>query len=282
MFEGLASLTVREINFRQFNARDLLAEVVFTPGKIRFAPCSATTLDGRIALSGEAMVVDDRLLEISGDARLRNIDITSLFASCENFGQETLVAQHLKGYGDADVVFSTWWDTSMVFQPELLTGTADLDVHDGELLGFEPMNALSSYVKVKELQHIAFDRLQNKVDIGHETVLIPTMLIRSTALNLLMTGNHYFDNRIEYYFKINMLDVMARKFRLGSNRVGDIEDVNDGLINVYIAMTGTVDDPIIRTDKKLVKAKLNLDDFDPTQLPRDWRAESDSLEFIEW
>lgn len=281
MFEGTASLTARTFNFREFDAKDVLAEIVFTSGKIRFAPCSATTLDGRISLSGEASVEDDAL-QIAGDARLRNIDVNKLFTACENFGQETLVAGHLKGTGDADVVFVTWWDTNMVFQPQLLSGTVDLDIQNGELVGFEPMKELSSYVKVKELEDIQFDRLQNKVEIRDEMVLIPTMLIRSTALNLLMTGTHYFDNRIEYYFKINMLDMLARKFRLGSNRPGEMEDLNEGLINLYIAMTGTVDDPVIRTDKKLVKEKLKLEAFDPTQMPYDWRPPEDSLEFIEW
>lgn len=282
MFEGTASVTTRSFNFREFDATDVLAELGFTPGKIRFSPCSASTLDGRISFSGEATVHEKTSLKIAGDARLRNMDVKKLFASCENFGQETLVAENLKGAGNADIVFVTWWDTNMVFQSHLLTGTADLDIQEGELIGFEPMKDLSAYVKVKELEHIAFDRLQNKVDIKDETVTIPTMLIRSSALNLLMNGKHYFDNRIEYYFKINMLDVLARKFRLGKGNMGDVEDVNEGLINIYIAMTGTVDDPIIRTDKKLVKEKLNLENFDPTHLPREWKPGSDTLEFIEW
>jgi hypothetical protein len=282
MFEGTASVTARSFNFREFDATDVLAELAFSPGKIRFAPCSATTLEGRLSFSGEATVQEKDLLRIAGDARLRNMDVTKLFASCENFGQETLVAENLKGTGNADITFATWWDTNMVFESHLLTGTADLDIQEGELIGFEPMKDLSAYVKVKELEHIAFDRLQNKVDINDETVTIPTMLIRSSALNMLMNGKHYFDNRIEYYFKINMLDVLARKFRLGKGNLGGVEDVNEGLINIYIAMTGTVDDPIIRTDKKLVKEKLNLEDFDPSQLPYEWKPGADTLEFIEW
>ena len=282
MFEGTASLATERFNFREFDAEDVISELNFSPGVIRFGPCSANTVDGRISLSGEARVHDGTALQIAGDARCRNIDIRKLFKACEDFDQHTLVSENLKGTGHADIVFVTWWDTNMIFQPELMTVAGDLDIMNGELLGFEPMNDLSAYIKVKELEHIQFERLKNRVEIRDETVTIPTMLIRSSAMNLLMTGNHTFDNRIEYYFKINMLDVLARKFRFGKSTIGDIEDINESLINVYIAMSGTVDEPIIRTDKKLVKQKLNLEAFDPTHMPYDWKPPKDTLEFIEW
>ena len=170
----------------------------------------------------------------------------------------------------------------MVFLDDLLTVSGDIDILNGELVGFEPMKELSTFAKLKELEHVEFDRLKNEIEIRDERVIIPAMLIRSTALNLVMGGNHYFDDRIEYYFKVNLLDVLARKFRFGKTRLSDVDDINEGLINLYVAMTGTVDDPIIKTDKKLVIEKLRLEEHDPTDVPHEWRPESDTLEFIPW
>ncbi|HMU70717.1 MAG TPA: AsmA-like C-terminal region-containing protein, partial [Chitinophagales bacterium] len=111
-------------------------------------------------------------------------------------------------------------------------------------------------VKLSDLRHIKFSTLENKIEIANRQVKLPAMQIKSNAMDLYMSGTHSFDNVIDYQFRISLADLMVRKFLGGNKQQDNYETDAEGGVNVYVSMTGTVDDPILKYNKREAKQKL--------------------------
>ena len=137
---------------------------------------------------------------------------------------------------------------------------ADVTVDKGELNNFEPMKALSAFVKISELENIRFTQLKNQIEIRNSTIIIPSMIINSNSLTLEVSGSHTFENIIDYRIKLNLLQLLSNKFKTKKDFDADAVEQNaDGLLFLYITMKGPASDPVIKYDKKSVKEKIKTD-----------------------
>jgi hypothetical protein len=124
------------------------------------------------------------------------------------------------------------------------------------------MQSLSAFLKVEDLSDIRFATLQNQVDIANQVIYIPSMEIKSSALDLQLMGTHTFNNELDYHFTIALADLMASKFKKRNKgydnqaEFGPVEDDNRGRTKVYVSLTGTVANPIVKYDKKAMREKI--------------------------
>jgi hypothetical protein len=139
---------------------------------------------------------------------------------------------------------------------------ANITIENGRLVNYSPMQSLSAFLKVEDLSDIRFATLQNQVDIANQVIYIPSMEIKSSALDLQLMGTHTFNNDLEYHFTIALADLMASKFKKRNKgydnqaEFGPVEDDNRGRTKVYVSLTGTVDNPIVKYDKKAMREKI--------------------------
>ena len=73
---------------------------------------------------------------------------------------------------------------------------------------------------------------------------IPSMSIKSSALDLEASGKHTFDNQIDYRFGFRFRDLKAKK----ESEFGEITDDGSGKF-VFMRMYGSLDNPTIEWDK---------------------------------
>ena len=196
------------------------------PGSIAFSDTKFGFAEGETA--GDFMIrkMDKEQFLMSSTFEILNININTLFKTFNNFGQQTIQDKHLKGMLTGKVNFRATMDKTFNLIPATLFTEADLDIVNGELIGFEPMLALSKYIEVDELKHIKFKTLSNTFYIRDEKLIIPEMDIRSSAIDITGSGTHYFNGDYEYNIWLYMADVLwknARRNRLNS-KYGEIAD----------------------------------------------------------
>ncbi|MCB9297923.1 MAG: hypothetical protein H6559_33085 [Lewinellaceae bacterium] len=80
---------------------------------------------------------------------------------------------------------------------------------DGELRDFGMLESFSTFVKIKDLEQIRFVDMQNFLEIRKQRLYLPAMFIRSNALNMTISGEHTFNNEIEYNIKVNAGQVLV-------------------------------------------------------------------------
>lgn len=198
-------------------------------------------------------------LDLVLQSKLKHINISELFTQFNNFGQTTLIDANIKGYATAQVDLSGSWSNALDVDYNSILSNCDITIEKGELKDFHPMMSLSRFVDVKDLQHIRFSTMQSQIQIREQKLLFPKTVIRSNALNLEFWGFHTFNNEIEYHFQLLLSELLAKKRKTKDNAFGEVENDPENRRSAFVLMTGTVDNPVIKFDKKGLKEKLKND-----------------------
>ncbi|TAL57684.1 MAG: hypothetical protein EPN85_13480 [Bacteroidetes bacterium] len=247
------------LTFRKFDAKNIRGTFQLRDQKLIGDPISFSTMDGSVIASGMVDGTNDSILLVTCDASLKHLNINKLFSQLENFGQNTMTHSNLKGIGTAQVQFASVWSSDLTVDLNRIYVRSNLTIEKGELIKFEPIKALSKYIEVGELETIKFAALNNQIEIKDQKIFIPRMDISSSALDISLSGVHTFNNEIDYHIKALMSDILfqkARKAKKENTEFGVVEDDKSGRTSLFISMTGTVDDPVIKYDKQGAKQNL--------------------------
>ncbi len=246
--------------FRQMNFTNLKTNLLVAPGMVQINQLSANAMKGQIRTAGLITFTDDNSLNLNIDLRATELNIPQIFSECENFGQTALTDKNLKGTVSIAIVLNATWKNYKELDESSLSAIIDYQIKNGELIKFEPLKAASKFIKMEELEDIRFADLENTVKIGEGRIDVPEFEIKTSALNLMFFGYHYFNNDIDYHFKINLHKLLAQKFSRRNQDADYIEsDPYEG-VNIYLTMTGNLSNPKIKFDKSSVRKKV-LTDF---------------------
>jgi len=247
---------IDSLKFRKFSATSIQGEIMLRDKTLATRELDMNTSEGKIRLKG---MIDGRKpdsLKIDYDALVTDMNINRLFYEMGNFGQTVITDNNLKGRINAEVLFRSTWDNSLQVNPKTIVAKSDLTVTDGELINFEPMLALSRYLKGTDLKDIRFSTLTNTIDIKNETIIIPQMEIHSSALDLTLSGMHGFDNKVDYKLQLYLSQLMGRKVRQLNTEFGTIEEDGYGRSRIFMNVKGTASEPVFSMDRKSVEDKI--------------------------
>lgn len=253
---------VKKLAFRKFEAENVggilsMRDQVFHAGDI-----SLSAMEGTIRASGYINGKNDSYLIMGCEAAIENVDVNQLFYQMGNFGQESIEHENLGGRITADAQFVSRWSPELEIDWNALETTADIIVEDGELINYKPMLALSRFIRVGDLNQVKFSTLENQIRIKDQKIIIPDMQINSNAINIRLSGEHSFNNEINYRLQVLLSDLLARKNRESRNpqeEYGDIIDDGLGRTTLFLLVIGTIDDPVFRYDRKSLQKKLRED-----------------------
>lgn len=252
-------LEVNDFVYSRFEAKNMQADLNYRDKILRVSNLHLQALDGEIAGNGSIRQLSNNKFMTHTAAGLKGMDIKKLFYCCNNFGQHFIKEDHLEGILTANVNFSSEWSDHFKIDTKRIVAKSSLMIENGELNNFEPMQQLSSYLKVDELEHVKFLTLKNEIVINDENIVIPRMDINSTAFNIQVEGQHSFNNNIAYRLKVLLSDVLANKVRKAkkeNSEFGVIEDDGYGRTSIPLSISGTVDNYKIAYDTKQVREAI--------------------------
>lgn len=257
---GNLDVLIDKFVFRKMNFEELKTNLQMSPGVIRVNHLSAKAMGGEVRTSGNIYFTADNSLRMNMDVSAIALDIPKIFYQCENFSQSTLTDRHLKGTITTTLSLNATWRNYKELDENTLSAVIDFQIKNGELVGFEPLRAASKFIRLEELERIRFQDLSNTIQIANKTLVLPEFEIKTNALNLILFGKHYFNNDIDYHFKINLHKLLANKFQRNTQNENFIEEDPYQGLNIYLNMSGNLSNPVIKYDKAATRNKLK-DDF---------------------
>ena len=149
-----------------------------------------------------------------------------------------------------------FWDKYLNLNYESIDVNSKISIEKGELLDFNPLESLSSYVKLEDLARIKFSKLENEIKIKDKIILVPNMEINSSALSLIISGKHYFNQ--EYNYKINLLlsDLLAKRFRAKDKSFNPNDSISPLKTDLQLRMKGNKDESEIYFEKLKIKENI--------------------------
>lgn len=255
-----ASFSIGDFSYKKFSAKKAAGNLTLDDNVLRAGNLAFKAVDGNITADGVLNGRYGNRAQVVCNARFSDVDITRLFYEFSDFGQKSLQSRHLKGRADATVQYSSSLNTRFETDASSVSAVADLEIRNGQLLKFEPLQELSRFLDVEALKSVKFSTIRNRIEIVRKTVIIPEMDIKSTALNLQGYGSHTFSNDIDYHFSVLTSDLRKNKRMKNPPPPTAIEDDGLGRTRLFLHMTGTVANPVIKYDRMAVAKKIT-DDF---------------------
>ncbi|MBN3035739.1 MAG: hypothetical protein JW861_09140 [Bacteroidales bacterium] len=249
------SLTLGNFTAGQIGGRLLLGGRRLEARDFRF-----NSMKGHILFDGLLLQEDNSGFLMTCDASLRDVDISRLFYEMGNFGQQALTYNHLRGSLNTDLTFASRMDASLRTAPGSVFTQADITIDRGELIGYEPLRAITPYLKNQDLGHVEFSTLQNRIVIRDRIIFIPEMEVNTNTLDMRISGTHDFSNRIDYHIRIRLSDLLSGgNETVPDEKFGFIEDDGEGRTQLFFHLTGDASDPLLRYDTRAVTEKLASD-----------------------
>lgn len=214
---------------------------------------NSVAMQGNLSLDGDAQFAGETMLKMRILAQ--DLDLTTMMAQCENFGQTVITDQNLKGKLSGRVVLWAYWDEAGAFDMKRLRALADVRAAQGELVGVKMFEDFSTFVHIEDLRRVKFTDLQNFIEIRDQRIYLPVMLIRSNALNLTLSGEHTFDNDIDYKIKVNAGQVLLNRIKKHDTDLDPLPE-KDGWFNLYYTISGNLDKYEMKRRKRTVKAEF--------------------------
>lgn len=245
---GKVSFEIGEFYRQDISATEIRGDLNIRPGRFDIPQFYMNTMEGNI--SGRATLIQNTRGEIylSTANSLDQINIKQLFKGFNNFGQNNLRAEHLGGYLSGNVDFNAVFDSTLTIQKNDIFTDATLKIREGELIDFEPVEKLSRFVELEELEHIRFSELNNSVLIQNNQMTIPEMDIHSNAFNITASGIHNFNGYFDYKLQILLSEILANKASKKNQEFYVRED--DRRASLYLSIFGTAKDYKIKYDKE--------------------------------
>ncbi len=217
-----------------------------------------TIAGGTVSLASQLNFISEEKIETTLRSTLSTINIDSLLFMFDNFGQDFMTYKNLRGQfsGALETAFS--WNSKGEINTKSLVASIDGSILKGELNEFEPMQNLAKFIDAKELAHIKFSEIRNKIFIENRMISIPEMQILSNVSDISVSGTHTFDNEMDYKLAVPLKNIL--KPRIDKDEAfGAIEEDPKKGSTVFLTIKGTAANYKIWYDTKRTKTKIAED-----------------------
>jgi AsmA-like C-terminal region/AsmA family len=181
-------LNAKQLLYKKFNAENLTANLAMDDNAINLKSIRLQHANGSILMNG-MLRNNGALNPFDFKAQLKNIDVTKIFYAFNNFGLKSPTDKNISGTLTADVTMQGGLTTKALLIPESLKGFVKFNLHNGQLINFEPVQKIQQTVfKSRNFSDIQFADLHDLLEINGNNITINRMEIRSTVLTMFVEG----------------------------------------------------------------------------------------------
>ena len=194
---------IDHLNYHRNILYSFKAELRTTPEHYLYiATLNMNVAGGQMALGGYFNGSNPDEIYLNPIMHLEGVDLDKLLYKFENFGQNEIVSDNLKGRLTADITGKVRMYPDLVPIIDQSEIHMDVTVLDGRLIEYEMLSTFEEYFVDKNLEDVRFDTLQNHIDLVDGTLVIPNMTINSTLGFLQISGTQDADFNMEYYIRV--------------------------------------------------------------------------------
>ncbi len=207
-------LDIAHLNYHRYLLDDLNARLRTTPDHYLYIDTMRLkAAGGKIELAGYFNGSNKDQIYFSPTLKLKDVDLEKLLFKFENFGQDHLVSENVKGKITSTTTGKVHMHADMV--PILDDSEIHMDVTiiDGVLVDYAPIVDMKEYFVDKNVNKVRFDTLQNHIDIKDGIMSIPNMTINSSLGYMVISGTQDVEYNMEYYIRIPLKLIAGTGFK---------------------------------------------------------------------
>ncbi len=180
---------VDKLLYRTFAASNINANILLTHSGINVQHITLAHAGGTLSMSGNIDQLNQGTRSVNIHALINKVYIDQTFLAFADFGQDAIKHQNIQGILTAKIDLEGTMDENARILHNSMQGTVDFQIDNGALINFEPLQNLSKYIfKKRNLAYVTFGSVKNKLIIDKDKIIIPSMLVHTSALNFKIDG----------------------------------------------------------------------------------------------
>ncbi len=182
--------------------------------------------EGKLAARGHFNGSNPEKIYLTSRIKVEDMNIEKMMLKLDYFGQDYVINKNIKGRLNGTIRSYVQVHPDLTPLIDHSKAQLDVDIRNGVLINFAPMQAMSSYFKDKNLNMVRFDTLRNKLTFQDGALTIPNMNINSSLGFMEISGKQSLNMQMEYYMRIPMKMVTQVGFRALFGRKQEEVDVD--------------------------------------------------------
>ncbi len=231
---------------------DVRGSVTAVENVIRVKNLSFQTLSGKMNATGTIDLRNPKRPQFALNVQVEGVDGHSLMNRFSSFGKN-LFAKLSFG-----LALNGELDDTLGIIHKSLSGSGNVRMADGKLVGYPVMERLSSFLDLPDLKEVSFKSWSNTFKISDGKINIPDLKIGTAGHDLLLTGRHGFNGSLDYSLTIKLSEALSNQFLRGGvvGQVADLFRDKGGRLTLFLLVGGTTDTPTLRWDTKAAQQRL--------------------------
>jgi hypothetical protein len=265
-------IDITHLNYHKYLIDNLKAKLRMQQNHYIYSDeCSFITAGGRFDVKGYFNGSNPKEIYFSPDIVLESVDLEKLMLKFENFGQDQIISENLHGKISCGLSGKIRMHADMIPILDKSDLLMDVEITNGMLKNYKPLEYVSDYFKDKNLSKIRFDTLKNEFEFKEGKLIIPRMTINSSIGFLELWGEQDLNLNMDFYFKIPLKMLSQAAFQklfkrkkeevdLDKEDAIQYQDKDKKIVYVSINMKANSEDYSItlKRDKRIRKERRRL------------------------
>ena len=212
------NLNAKQLIYKKFYADNLVANLELDENTLNLKDIKLQAAEGRIGVKG---ILRN---EVSSNpftvkSQLRNVNVSKIFAGFNNFNLHSPTEKNLGGTLTADINLTGEVTTRAQLVQDALKGTILFNLHNGQLIDFEPVQKIQETVfKSRNFSDIQFADLNDLLEINGQQITINRMEINSTVLHMFVEGMYNMKSGPDLSVQVPLSNLKANKDSVITNK----------------------------------------------------------------
>lgn len=179
---------VDRLIYRNFTAEKVIAKASLSQSGINIEKAGLNHAGGNLVINGVInQAASNNPFNLT--ANINQVNVAAIFKSFDNFGQQAIAYTNIEGRLTATAAITGQMTEGGKIIRNSLNGYVDFNLEDGALNNFSPLQKVSKFIfKKRNLSHVTFKSLHNKLQIAGDKITIPPMKIETSAVNIDVVG----------------------------------------------------------------------------------------------
>ncbi|HEX3767040.1 MAG TPA: AsmA-like C-terminal region-containing protein [Puia sp.] len=209
-----ASVDIGRMRYRHLGLKNFSTKMRMTANQQLYLDTFGIEVaGGKIGARAHFNGSDPNRIYLKSRIRVDDVNLEKLMLKLDYLGQDYVINKNVKGRLSGQVKCYVQVHPDMTPVMDQSEAQIDVNIYDGELDNFTPIQAMSSYFSDKNLNIVRFDTLRNTLLFKNNTLSIPSMNINSSLGFLEISGSQGMDKHLEYYLRIPLKMVTQVAFK---------------------------------------------------------------------
>ena len=242
--EADIQLSADKVTSGRFTASKISGHVILADEFIKFKNINMITSGGTFALNGSVTNLQSAPYRMSISTSISNADISSLFYSFNNFNQDVVTNENVKGKISSKAEFHALLRKDNSIDPKSMKGSVTFSIKKGSLDNMKGLEKISEFAfKNRDFSHIEFALLKDTITIKGPSITMTRMQILSSVVTIYAEGTYGFQGGTDMSVQVPLSNLKKREKDIKDVKISDdtklgpsiflrIRDNSDGKIQI--------------------------------------------------